>query len=157
MNFGSIGTSIDLPVYALNTGFTASQTTWNNSATGTAWNTAGAKDSTLDFDGSTETITTVSVPASGSAAHTWDVKDLIQSQYDDGNLANGILVGGNLASGHGTAALAGWAGVQGSGTRPTLSITYSVAAVPEPSSFAFGLAILGLGVATKSRKRQREV
>ena len=159
MSFGSSagGTVIGLPVYGLNTDFTASQMTWNNRNTSTAWTTSGAKDGTLDHDASTETITTVTIPSSGNTPFNWDVKDLIQSQYDDGTLGNGILVGGNTASAHGVVSFAGYAGLQGVGTQPTLSITYSVAAVPEPSSFAFGLAILGLGVATKSRKRQREV
>ncbi len=156
MNFGSTASGvIGLPVYALNTDFTASEMTWNNRNASNTWALPGAQNGVSDRDASTESITTVTIPASGNTPFDWDVKDLIQSQYNSGTLSNGILVGGNTASAHGVVSFAGYGGLQGAGTQPTLSITYSAVAVPEASSFSFGLLLLGIGIVTKSRKLRR--
>lgn len=148
----SSNTLVQLDLLSLTTAFTASQATWNNYATGSAWTTPGGDYNPTIL--SSLSLNPVTIPANTAStfASSASLVSSLQSAY---NASSSVELMVKLDNETGTTRNIFFFVGDGStptGTyRPSLTIDYTV--VPEPSTAALLGGAFVVGVLVRRRKR----
>lgn len=148
-------TTITLELHALTQAYVASQATWNNAATGTAWTTAGGTfDSTVLSTVNVRTrpsqAPVITLPVDQTWASTSSFVAAVQGGADGSNSISFLFKDANETNV--ARELIKFFSKEGT-TAPQLTIDYTVAAIPEPSTVALlmGTVVLAGGVWLRRR------
>lgn len=155
---GSSGnTTITLELHLLTQAFVESQASWNNAATGTPWTTAGGTFdstvlSTVDVRTRPSQTPVITLPVSQTWASTVNFVSAVQSAADGSNSISFLFKDANEANV--ARELIKFFSKEGT-TAPQLTIDYTVAAIPEPSTVGLlmGSVVLTGGIWLRRRSR----
>lgn len=147
----SSNTTVQLDLVSLTTAFTASQATWNNSATGSAWTTPGGDYNPIIL--SSISLNPVTVPANTAStfASSTSFASVLQSAYSASSPLELMVKLDNETGTTRNIFFFDGDGNTPTGTfRPSLTIDYTV--VPEPATAALLGAAFGIGVLVRRRR-----